>query len=146
MKIKMRVLLLAFFTILFLTSCQEEDDNNNDDFTTERLDSVLNSGEWEVTTFYDDELDFLSDIEMYTFNFAETGVLDATAIDNPDNSGTWRTFEDNGLHVELNFESFFDNLLNGYWKIIELDDNKIELFNDNNTFNNASTLIFEKKT
>jgi hypothetical protein len=108
----------------------------------DEINEVLNSGEWTVTSFYQDQNDYLSDIEMNTFVFAETGEIYVTSTSDESYTGTWRTYEDNGLFIEFDFDGFFNDELNNHWEIVEIDADRIELVDNNSS--PVRVLVFEK--
>ncbi len=112
--------------------------------TTAEIEAVLLSGDWQIVSFYEGDFDYTSDVNMYNFDFLNSGTVDATATDVNSYSGTWRTFDDGGLYLELYFDDFFDNLLNVNWRIVEIDESRIELRYYN--VDPERVLIFEKKS
>ncbi|QCK15235.1 hypothetical protein [Mangrovivirga cuniculi] len=126
-------------------TCDEDDDMNfNDDYVdTEEIDSLLISGQWEITYFFD-ENDQTELFNNWIFNFGNDELLIATK-DADSMIGSWESYGDTGtleLDIEFEDEEGILNLLIEEWEVVEYSDVNIEL--ENHDDENIPTVIFEK--
>jgi hypothetical protein len=98
---------------------------------------------WRVVLFWDKDKDETSDYNQYTFFFHNSGVFEAVSSAST-TSGTWRTTSDDGLQRLVLFSSATKPLseLNDDWVIVQSDDQKIQLKDDNDT--HLEELVFER--
>jgi hypothetical protein len=109
----------------FENSIDDCDDNGgigNPAFTT-----VLTTGTWHVSYFFDDDDDETSNYNGYNFTFFGNSSIEVTK-DNATTLGTWTTFVDSGF-TKLNLIFDEDNLedLEEDWVILEYNSTVIRL-------------------
>ncbi len=120
--------------------------NTDDDLNY--VDDVLISSDWEVTRYFiaEGELEKDDTFFMYTLSFFETGRVKVTDPNNGTFSGSWLSYRKEGLRLGLYFgdnEPF--NVLNHRWKIVEIDETRIELKDLDSNGNIERILVLEKK-
>ncbi|MCX2744104.1 hypothetical protein OO013_09520 [Mangrovivirga sp. M17] len=125
-------------------TCDEDDDMDfdDDDVETAEIDSLLMSGQWVITYFFD-ETDQTELFNNWWFDFAEDEVL--TASNGTDSfNGSWESYGDSGvLELEIDFDSDDPvRLLNREWEVIEYTESKIELRKSGD--DDTITVVFEK--
>lgn len=134
-----RVIVMSVILLSGLNSCKKDDSNNPS------ASSVLTSGSWKVTYYYDKIKDETSDYAGYTFVFQQNNQLSILASSG-NSSETWTVSsgDDNGGSQKLNlFAGSGDplNSLNDDWVITSISNSKIELKDDSN---NNEILHFTK--
>jgi hypothetical protein len=103
----------------------DNDDSNNTDISSNFI-SLLESGTWRVTYFFDD-LDETSNFSGYNFTFNSNGNV--SVITNSDTfSGSWDAYvDDNEDTFELSFSALQLEELEDDWEIIEYTQTQIRL-------------------
>ena len=103
----------------------DHDDSNNTDISSNFI-SLLESGTWRVTYFFDD-LDETSNFSGYNFTFNSNGNV--SVITNSDTfSGLWDAYvDDNEDTLELSFSALQLEELEDDWEIIEYTQTQIRL-------------------
>ena len=99
--------------------------------STDTFISVITSGTWRVTYYFDDE-DETADYQGYVFTFNTNNTI--TIVKNLQTfTGTWSFYEDDGVTVfEINFsDSELSNLADD-WELLEFSNSLIELKDDDN--------------
>ncbi|MDC8003810.1 hypothetical protein POV27_07090 [Aureisphaera galaxeae] len=160
------ILLLGIFVGL-ATSCSKEDSadtnnqNNNNSSSVDQVKSIAQSGDWQVTYFWDTDSDETSDFSGYTFRFHNDGTLTATRGTTTMN-GTWSVVDDDSnsssgdsdsddstddddfnIHFPVPDTNDFEDL-NDDWDIISITNNKIELIDVSGGNGGTDYLTFEK--
>lgn len=111
-------------------ACDEDDDNdyNDDDFTKERLDAYLVECPWYVKEITRNDMDQIAQYQDYVFNFKEDGTVSVKDRLGNVLNGEWETeIDDHGALLEMDFDVLVD--FNLAWRVYEIDDHKIKLFN-----------------
>ncbi|MDR5590348.1 hypothetical protein [Christiangramia sp. SM2212] len=104
-------IVLAFFTVLTLLSCDADmDDIDLSTAEAQELNVIVKNGEWQVTNFTLNGSDKTATYEDYSFVFEEDNNLSATStIDQTE--GTWRINNDSGSEFDsyddVDFNIFF---------------------------------------
>lgn len=99
--------------------------------TTDTFISVITSGTWSVTYYFDDE-DETSDYQGYVFTFNVNNTI--TIVKNATTyTGTWNFYEDDGEDVfEINFTDSELSELADDWELLEFSNTVVELKDDGN--------------
>lgn len=99
---------------------------SNDEFVT-----VLTSGSWRVSYYFDDE-DETNDFIGYVFTFNANNTI--TIVKNSTTySGTWSFYEDDGVNkLDINFTDPILNELSDDWDLMEFSTSLIQLKDDGN--------------
>lgn len=115
------------------SSCDGDDDINDDDDDdsdntpiSPNFISVLQSGEWHVSYFFDNT-NQTSNYSGYNFSFDTNGTI-AVSVSSSNLSGTWEAYvDDNEDTLEINFPSSQLEDLSDDWEIIEFSATQIRL-------------------
>lgn len=99
--------------------------------TTDTFISVITSGTWRVTYYFDDG-DETSDFAGYVFTFNSNNTI--TVVKNAlTYTGTWSFYEDDGVAIfELNFSDSELSELADDWELLEFSNTVVELKDDGN--------------
>ena len=97
----MRNLVLLVLVVLFMGSCQKVVEQTQ----LNALMKLITNGQWKVTTYKQDGVDVTSQFEPYSFQFKESGTVDAIKNGQVDKTGTWV-----GNTTNLSIESSFGNV------------------------------------
>ncbi|GAB5400006.1 MAG: hypothetical protein Aureis2KO_15910 [Aureisphaera sp.] len=166
MKLKWSAILVLGIFMGLATSCSKEDSadnnsqNNNSSSSVEQVKSIAQSGNWQVTYFWDTDSDETNDFAGYTFRFNNDGSLVATNGSTTMN-GTWSVEDDdsnssgdsdsNDSTDDDDFNIFFPvpdtndfEDLNDDWDIVSISDNRIELTDVSGGNGGTDFLTFEK--
>ncbi|MFS4456391.1 hypothetical protein [Maribacter sp. 2304DJ31-5] len=111
-------------------ACDEDDDNdyNDDDFDPERFDAYLIQCPWLVKEIKRNDVDQTDQYENYLFNFKEDGTVNVKDREGLNINGTWESrVDENGAALIMEFETLVDFTLE--WRVYEIDDRRIKLFN-----------------
>jgi len=89
---------------------------------------TLVNGVWEVASYMDQNIDETANYEDYVIGFGEDFKLFAEGQGN-NYEGSWIAYRNEGLYLGLNFETQDEPFseLRHRWKIIEIDENRIQL-------------------
>lgn len=100
--------------------------------STDTFISVITSGTWRVSYYFDDDDDETSDYQEYVFTFNTNNTI--TVVKNGITySGTWSFYEDDGVDVfEINFTDSELSELADDWELLEFSNSLIELKDDDN--------------
>lgn len=120
--------------------CIDVDDDLN------YIDGILIDGLWEVALYQDNDVNKTEEFFMYTIEFLESGYIKVTDPNFGIIDGAWLAFRANGLFLAMNYgiEAPFDDL-NHRWKIVEINENRIELKDLSSTGTIERILVLEKK-
>lgn len=144
----MGVLLLT----LFSTQCESDDPAIlSTDEIISQIENIVESGDWEITYFYDTDSDETTNYSGYTFTFDNTGSLTATNGSNT-YTGTWSVIDDSSSDDssdDIDFNIFFYNPANfaelsDDWGIVSHTSAKIELIDISGGNGETDYLTFEK--
>jgi len=103
----------------------DDDDSNNTPITT-NFTTVLQSGAWKVSYFFDDGNE-TSNYVGYNFTFNPNGSI-SVALANTPFSGNWDAYvDDNEDTLELDFSASQLEELSDDWEIIEFSETQIRL-------------------
>ncbi len=107
--------------------------------------TILNNGKWQVASYIEGDVNETEIFDGFIIDFLENGGI---YIEGNDQiiDGSWLPYRhENMLFLGLNFglEPPFDEL-NARWRVVELDENKIELQKLSLTNTTTRKLIFEK--
>ena len=99
--------------------------------TTDTFISVITSGTWSVSYYFDDDNE-TSDYQEYVFTFNTNNTI--TVVKNGITfSGTWSFYEDDGVAIfEINFTDSELSELADDWELLEFSNSLIELKDDDN--------------
>ncbi len=165
MKLKWSAILILGIFMGLATSCSKEDTpntNSQDTSSTSSVDQVkqiAQSGDWQVTYFWDTDSDETNDFNGYTFRFNTDGTLTATNGSTTMN-GTWSVEDDDSNSSSSgdsdstdddDFNIFFPvpdtndfEDLNDDWDIVSISNTKIELTDVSGGNGGTDFLTFEK--
>lgn len=118
-------LVMLCFTLLFF-SCSNEDTNSSTTNSAENVASILKTGTWRITYYFDTDKEETSNFSGYNFTFANNGVLTASN-GTLTQTGTWSITDSNSKDdniSDLDFNIAFSTPatfaeLTDDWEIIE---------------------------
>lgn len=119
--------------------------DENDNLTY--VDGVLITGEWEVVSYLDRDVDKTENYLMYTVDFQITGRVKVTDPNNGVFNGSWLAYENQGLFLGMYYgtnQPF--EVLNYRWKIVEVNPSRIQLKDFSSTGAIERILVLEKKS
>jgi hypothetical protein len=127
-------IVLLLVTVFFL-SCSSDDSNSNGTNSISSVTSIVASGTWKITYYFDTDKEETSNFSGYNFTFGSNGVLTATN-GTLTQTGTWsvtdsNSNDDNSIS-DLDFNIAFAspatfNELTDDWEIIERTSTVIKL-------------------
>ena len=129
-------------TTEYLTFSRTENDGGSEAAT--ELKNTLIDGNWFVSLYLDDgEDDETSDYDSFTFNFLESGEVEASNSSTT-LTGSWTVIgNDSHLKLILNFNDVYPlDDLDDDWDVFSVAVNEVKLRDDND--DDADILIFEK--
>jgi hypothetical protein len=99
--------------------------------STDTFISVITSGTWRVTYYFDDEEE-TADYQGYVFTFNANNTI--TVVKNAITyTGTWSFYEDDGVAIfEINFSDSELSELADDWELLEFSNTLVELKDDGN--------------
>jgi hypothetical protein len=110
----------------FIEEAIDDCDDNGNPVNSSELSSLLTSGTWKITYFFD-ESDQTSQYSGYNFTFNSNGSTQATA-NNFNSSGTWSAFIDSGdIKLLLNYQSAQLEEINEDWRVLEFSATVVKL-------------------
>jgi hypothetical protein len=127
-------IVLLLVTVFFL-SCSSDDSNSNGTNSISSVTSVVASGTWKITYYFDTDKEETSNFSGYNFTFGSNGVLTATN-GTLTQTGTWSVTDSNSNDddsiSDLDFNIAFAspttfNELTDDWEIIERTSTVIKL-------------------
>lgn len=141
MKKRIRIIMTTVAFSLLLTACpQKDDDDVLMGLSSQEIQNIVVSNNWEITYFYDTDHEETSNFSGYSFSFNEGGTLVAVN-GNTTVTGTWSindnsgsssdddgssSSNDNDLNIFFASPEEFEDLTDD-WDIISISDNQIEL-------------------
>jgi len=140
---------IALLSIGLVSSCSKDETNVDEEVTSadmSQIKAIVESGDWRITNYSDDEIDETTNYMGYSFTFNPEGTLGATN-GNISVSGAWSmTTSDVD---ELDFNIFFTSpdifeVLADDWEIMKYSSSKIELIDINEADTSSDYLTFEK--
>ena len=111
-------------------ACDEDDDDdyNDDDFDEQRLSTLLTACPWAVLEMERNSTDQTGQYEAYLMSFSEGGIVRVRDREGNVLVGEWDLdAEDDYIELELEFDTLEDFTLE--WKVYEIEEGKIKLFN-----------------
>lgn len=107
--------------------------------------NVLYGGTWHVALFNSEDTNKTASFNDFHIKFKQEGELMITLGDT-EFKGSWLALRDDGkLMLELNFPEDYDlNEMNHKWKIISINEGRIELHDYSESGNLEQKLVFEK--
>jgi len=116
-------------SLAVIVGCKKDDDTSPSGNNTIQT-SILVSGSWKVSYFYESGSNHTSDFNDYAFAFANNGTMTASNSSGTVN-GTWRIDDDgsNEFHMSLGNSSTLDKLDKG-WVVISQSNSEIKLKDD----------------
>jgi len=107
---------------------------------------VIASSTWEVALYQDGNVDKTEEFFMYSIDFLENGYIKVTDPNYGIIDGSWLSYRSEGLFLAMHYgiEAPFDDL-NHRWRIVEIDETRIELRDFNNTGAVERILVLESK-
>ena len=132
--------------ILFsLAACEKDDDANPQPISTSVVSTMLPSGTWRVTYYYDTDHEETASFSGYAFTFANGNVVTAAKAGSTV-TGTWGAgSDDSKTKLILAFagpDSFRE--ISDDWHVIELTNTKIKLQDVSGGNGGTDFLTFEK--
>ena len=127
-------IVLLLVTVFFL-SCSSDDSNSNGTNSISSVTSIVASGTWKITYYFDTDKEETSNFSGYNFTFGSNGVLTATN-GTLTQTGTWSVTDSNSNDddsiSDLDFNIAFTspatfNELTDDWEIIERTSTVIKL-------------------
>lgn len=150
MKRRMKFMAIALLSMGFIISCSKDDETKvEEDITAADMSEIkaaVESGDWRITNYLDDDIDETTNYVGYTFTFNSDGILGATN-GNISVSGAWSMTSSDV--DELDFNIFFTTpdifeVLADDWEIKKYSSSKIELIDVSSEDNSTDYLTFEK--
>ena len=150
MKRRMKFMTIALLSMGFIISCSKDDETKvEEDITAADMSEIkaaVESGDWRITNYLDDDIDETTNYVGYTFTFNSDGILGATN-GNISVSGAWSMTSSDV--DELDFNIFFTTpdifeVLADDWEIKKYSSSKIELIDVSSEDNSTDYLTFEK--
>jgi hypothetical protein len=160
MKNQIGIFLTFVITTLLVIGCTNSSDDGsqeNNNITAVQVANFAQSGEWQITYFYDTDQEETGNFSGYSFSFNENGAL-AAVNGNTTLTGEW-SITDNSLSSsdddgsssdnDNDFNIFFASLdefddLSDDWDIISISYVKIELIDISGGNGGTDYLTFEK--
>jgi hypothetical protein len=107
---------------------------------------VIASSTWEVALYQDGNVDKTEEFFMYSIDFLENGYIKVTDPNYGIIDGSWLSYRSEGLFLAMHYgiEAPFDDL-NHRWRIVEIDETRIELRDFNNTGAVERILVLETR-
>ncbi len=140
---------ITLLSMGFIISCSKDETKVEEEITAADMSEIkatVESGDWKITNYTDDDIDETSNYVGYSFSFNPDGTLGATD-GNTSVSGAWSmTTSDVD---ELDFNIFFTTpdifeVLADDWEIKKYSGSKIELIDISDEDDSIDTLTFEK--
>ena len=137
---------LFVLVAILLSASMCEDDDKNSDRSSNKVESTLGQGTWQVFYFFD-KTDETSDFAGYTFLFNDKNVAIASK-NSLSVQGSWETENssdgDTKLYLDFGTNSSLDEL-NEDWVVIDVSSLKITLEHVSGGNGDTDTLILERK-
>lgn len=132
-------LALLFLSAAFISSCSNDTELNADNTT-----SILQEGNWKVTSFIDSGQNETSHFAGHSFEFTSGGVVNV-ATGSANVQGSWSTGEDDS-HVKLilSFSTNPHEEISDDWHVISQTSSKIELEDVSGGNGGVDYLTFER--
>ena len=110
------------------------------------IDQILNSGIWNVALYQEGDANKTENYYMYNIDFLENGWVKVTDPNNGIIDGSWLSYRNEGLFLGLNFglEPPFE-VLNHRWKIVSVNETRIELKDLSSTGTVERILVLERQ-
>ena len=147
----LKVFTLSLAMVVFM-ACDKDDDTTEGRVTAEdiaEIKTIINSGEWYVSYFFDTDEDDTDNFTGYGFTFNVNGVLGATD-GNAALSGAWSIAvsdaddaDDVDFNIVFNAPDDFEELSED-WHIVKYTQSKIELNHVSGGSGDTDYLTFEK--
>ncbi|MBT8297785.1 MAG: hypothetical protein KJO52_05580 [Maribacter sp.] len=147
---------IVLLTLGFNQSCSKDEtdvDENITEADMPQIKAAVESGDWRITNYSDDDMDETTNYMGYSFTFNSDGILGATN-GNISVSGAWSiTISDNSTDDssddDIDFNIFFTSPdifeeLTDDWEIVNYSTTKIELIDISGGDGNTDYLTFEK--
>ncbi len=150
MKRRMMFIAITLLSMGLINSCSKDDETKvKEDITATDMSEIkaaVESGDWRITNYTDDDIDETTNYVGYTFTFNSDGILGATN-GNISVSGAWSMTSSDV--DELDFNIFFTSpdifeVLADDWEINKYSSTKIELIDVSSEDNSTDYLTFEK--
>ena len=151
--------LLLTLSLTLMLSCSSDDDNgspNNNSQQIAQIESIAESGTWQITNFNDSGQNETSDFNGYNFTFNVDGSLVASNGSNTV-TGTWsvtddsNSSDDSSSDDDIDFNIFFPvpdsndfEDLNDDWDVVTTSSNRIELIDISGGNGGTDMLTFER--
>lgn len=152
--------LIKLFTTAILAvvifGCDTDDDSSQNEISVadiETIKSMVESGDWSITYYFDSDKDETSDYVGYVFNFGSDGVLSASnattaasgawSITSSDSSNDDSNDNDVDFNIVFNSPDLLEELSDD-WDILKFSSTKIELIDISGGDGGTDYLTFEK--
>lgn len=141
---------IALLSMGLIISCSKDDETKVEEEITaadmSEIKANVESGDWIITNYLDDDNDETINYDGYTFTFNADGILGATN-GNIAVSGAWSLTSSD--EDELDFNIFFTSpdifeVLADDWEIKKYSSSKIELIDVSSEDSSTDYLTFEK--
>jgi len=119
---------------------------DSDDEDLNFIYDVIASSTWEVALYQVGNDDLTEEFFMYSIDFLENGYIKVTDPNYGIIDGSWLSYRSEGLFLAMHYgiEAPFDDL-NHRWRIVEIDETRIELRDFNNTGAVERILVLETR-
>lgn len=110
------------------------------------IDGLLVQGTWEVALYKVGDVNLTDNYYLYSIDFLENGWVKVTDPNTGIIDGSWLAYRNDGLYLALNFglEIPFQ-VLNHRWKIVSVNETRIELKDLSSTGTIERILVLEKQ-
>ena len=104
------------------------------------------SSTWEVALYQVGDVNLTEEFFMYSIDFLENGYIKVTDPNYGIIDGSWLSYRSEGLFLAMHYgiEAPFD-VLNFRWKIVSINETRIELKDLSSTGTVERILVLEKK-
>jgi hypothetical protein len=141
-----KLILIGLLAFSF-TACEDDsnDDSQNPSNSPSSSSETIQSSNWEITNYEDDNENETYHFDGYSFDFAENGEASTTNGTNTV-SGTWSFTNDSDGNLELNLDfgqqEPWDDLEDD-WDVLSVSDSKIDLKDVSGGDGSIDLLTFE---
>lgn len=150
MKRRIICMAIALLSMGLISSCSEDEVKVDEEITAADMESIkatVESGDWRISKYSDDDIDETSNYVGFSFRFNTDGTLGATD-GNTSVSGAWSmtTSEADELDFNIFFTApdIFEELADD-WEVLKYSSSKIELIDISDDESSTDYLTFEKK-
>jgi hypothetical protein len=143
--------------LILTVSCSKDSSSDNNTSTADQVATMIKSGSWSITYFYDTDHEETGNFSGYSFTFNEDGTVVAVN-GNTTVAGTWSITDnsssssdddgnsssnDNDLNLFFSSPDDFQDLTDD-WDIVSISNNQIELIDVSGGNGGTDLLTFTK--